>query len=257
MMKRFNEKVVVVTGGASGIGEATVRRFAAEGARVVFADNNEERGADVARSVADAGGVAVFVHANIEDENSAAGVITHAGERFGSVHVLVNNAGIRSYNSVLESTSESWDRVLGVNLKGYAFCAKAAIPHMQRGGSGAIVNVASIRSIVAGSRAVEYDTTKAAILGLTRSIARDHALDGIRANAVGPGPIYTLFHQQRAAKLGMTEAAYIDQFGSTTMLKRPGEPGEVANAILFLASDEASYITGTCLFVDGGGTAQE
>lgn len=256
-MNRLANKIAVITGGASGIGEATVRLFAAEGARVVFADMNAERGEEVAESVRVGGSDAHFVRTRVELEDEAIAMVAHAIKQFGGLHILVNNAGIREYHSVVESTSESWDRMLGVNLKGYAFCAKAAIPEMVQSGGGAIVNVASIRSVVAGSRTVEYDTTKAAILGLTRSIARDHAADGIRANAVGPGPIYTLFHKNRAASIGQTEDQYIEQFGSTTMLKRPGTPQEIANAILFMASDDASYVTGTCLFVDGGGTALE
>jgi NAD(P)-dependent dehydrogenase (short-subunit alcohol dehydrogenase family) len=145
--------------------------------------------------------------------------------------------------------------MLGVNLKGYAFCAKAAIPAMQRAGGGSIVSVASIRSVVAGSNTVQYDTTKAAVAGLTRSMARDHAADGIRINAVGPGPIWTRFHEQRAAASGQQLEAFQEEFGRDTMLKRPGTPREVAHCILFLASDDASFVTGTLLFVDGGQTA--
>ena len=145
--------------------------------------------------------------------------------------------------------------MLGVNLKGYAFCAKAAIPAMQRAGGGNIVSVASIRSIVSGRGTVQYDMTKAAVAGLTRSMARDHAADGIRVNAVGPGPIWTRFHEQRAGASGQSLEAFREEFGRDTMLQRPGTPREVATCILFLASDDASFVTGTFLFVDGGQTA--
>ena len=126
---------------------------------------------------------------------------------------------------------------------------------MAANGGGAIVNVASIRSLIAGPKCVQYDTTKAAVLGLTRSMARDHAAQGVRVNAVGPGPIFTPFHERRAENLGQTHESYIEEFGAETMLKRPGTAREVANGIAFLASDDASYITGACLFIDGGQTA--
>jgi NAD(P)-dependent dehydrogenase (short-subunit alcohol dehydrogenase family) len=168
----------------------------------------------------------------------------------------VNNAGIRLYQTVVEASEESWDTIFGVNVKGYAFCAKAAIPAMRYTGGGSIVNVASIRAVVAGGNMVQYDTTKAAVAGLTRAMARDHAAENIRVNAVCPGPIFTPFHERRAAAADKSPEVFKEEFGQDTMLKRPGTPREVAACILFLASEDASYVTGTCLFVDGGQTAQ-
>jgi meso-butanediol dehydrogenase / (S,S)-butanediol dehydrogenase / diacetyl reductase len=138
---------------------------------------------------------------------------------------------------------------------GYVFGAKAAIPAMRQAGGGSIVNIASVRSIVAGGNNLQYDTTKAAVAGLTRGLALDHAVDGIRVNAVCPGPILTPFHERRIAAAGKTLDEYRAEAGARTMLKRPGTPQEVAACVLFLASEEASYVTGTCLFVDGGFTA--
>src|SRR5215813_3934502 len=147
------------------------------------------------------------------------------------------------------------DEILDVNLMSYVFCAKAAVPLMRRNKGGAIVNVASVRSVVAGGGNLQYDTTKSAVAGLTRALAADHSPEGIRVNAVGPGPIFTPFHQRRIAASGETVEQYNARAAQTTMLKRPGRAEEVAAAILFLASEDASYVTGALLFVDGGMTA--
>jgi NAD(P)-dependent dehydrogenase (short-subunit alcohol dehydrogenase family) len=254
-MDRLRDKVAAVTGGASGIGEATVRRFVAEGARVVFADRDVDRGKRVAAEIEAGGGQAVFVEAHMEREPEALAFVKQAADRFGRLDVLVNNAGIRLYHTVVDAPAESWDEILGVNLKGYAFCAKAAIPLMKHGGGGTIVNVASVRSVTSVGKTTQYDTTKAAVAGLTRGMAMDHAPDGVRVNAVCPGPIYTPFHERRIREQGRTFEQYREDAARGTMLKRPGTPEEVAACILFLASDDASFVTGSLLFVDGGMTA--
>ena len=146
-------------------------------------------------------------------------------------------------------------RILSVNVKSYAFCAKAAIPAMRQSGGGSIVNVASIRAVTAGGNMTQYDTSKAAVAGLTRGLAMDHAAEGIRVNAVCPGPTFTRFHEIRAREAGKTPDEFKKTFARGVMLQRPGTPKEVAACILFLASDDASFVTGTCLFVDGGSTA--
>ena len=254
-MGQLSGKVAAVTGGASGIGEATVRRLVAEGAQVALADRDVGRGQRVAAEIEASGGKALFVEAHVEREAEAAAFIQQTVQHFGQLNILVNNAGVRLYQTVLEASTESWDTILGINLMGYVFCAKAAIPAMRRVGGGSIVNVASIRAVVAGGNMVQYDTTKAAVTGLTRGLAMDHAAEGVRVNAVCPGPIFTPFHERRALAAGKTLEEFRDEFGRQTMLKRPGTPQEVAACILFLASDEASFVTGTCLFVDGGQTA--
>jgi len=181
--------------------------------------------------------------------------VNGAAHKFGRIDILVNNAGIRKYEKIDEASAASWHEILNVNLMSYAFCAKAAIPLMRRDKGGAIVNVASVRSVMAGGGNLQYDTTKAAIAGLTRALAADHSPEGIRVNAVGPGPIFTPFHQRRIEAAGETVAQYNASAAEGTMLKRPGRAEEVAAAILFLASDDASYVTGALLFVDGGMTA--
>ena len=254
-MGRLGGKIAAVTGGASGIGEATVRRFVAEGAKVAFADRDADRGKRVMAEIEATGGQTLFVEAQLGREADAAAFVKQAADRFGRLDVLVNNAGIRLYHTVVEASAESWDEILGVNLKGYAFCAKAAIPIMREAGGGSIVNVASVRSVTSVGKTTQYDTTKAAVAGLTRGMAADHAPDGIRVNAVCPGPIYTPFHERRIREMGRTFEQYREDAARGTLLRRPGTPEEVAACILFLASDDASYVTGTLLFVDGGFTA--
>jgi 2-hydroxycyclohexanecarboxyl-CoA dehydrogenase len=254
-MGKLQGKVAAVTGGASGIGEAAVRRFMAEGAHVAFADKDRERGEKLARELSATGAKVLFVEADIGQEVAALGFIDRCVLQFGRLDVLVNNAGIRMYQTVVEASAESWDTLLNVNLKSYAYCAKGAIPAMRKVGGGAIVNVASIRSIIAGGNTIQYDTAKAAIAGLTRGLAMDHSPEGIRVNAVCPGHIYTPFHARRIQAEGKTIENYNENAAKRTMLKRPGTAEEVASCILFLASEDASYVTGASLYVDGGLTA--
>ncbi|MSO91460.1 MAG: SDR family oxidoreductase [Acetobacteraceae bacterium] len=254
-MGRLDDRVAAVTGGASGIGEATVRRFVAEGAHVAFCDRDGERGQRVADELVAGGAKIVFTQADVGSEAACLTFINGAAQKFGRLDILVNNAGIRKYEKIDEASAASWNEILNINLMSYAFCAKAAVPLMRSNKGGAIVNVASVRSIVAGGGNLQYDTTKAAVAGLTRALAADHSAEGIRVNAVGPGPIFTPFHKRRLEAAGETVEQYNAKAAQGTMLKRPGRAEEVAAAILFLASDDASYVTGALLFVDGGMTA--
>jgi NAD(P)-dependent dehydrogenase (short-subunit alcohol dehydrogenase family) len=249
-MAQLDGKVAVITGGGSGIGEATAKRFAAEGARVVILDRDPEGGERVGAEIRAAGGEAAFLRAEVSREADALALAPFTIERFGALHILVNNAGARVYGPVTEATEESWDLILAVNVKALGFCARAAIPEMAKAGGGAIVNVSSMNAIKGRSGMAQYDATKAAVLGLTRALAHDHAAQGIRVNAVCPGPTITPFHLKRAAERGVTEAELRSH--QPGLLKRRAEPREIAAAILFLASDEASYITGATLMVDGG-----
>jgi NAD(P)-dependent dehydrogenase (short-subunit alcohol dehydrogenase family) len=251
-MGRLAGKVAAITGGASGIGEATVRRFVNEGAKVGFGDLDVERGRSIAAELTKAGAEVLFFEVHVEIEAEATAFIEKVIGTFGRVDILVNNAGRRHYQGILETSNESWDAIFGVNVKGYAFCAKAAIASMIQTGGGSIINVSSTRSIQTGGNMIEYDTTKTAVIGLTRGMAYDHAKDGIRANALSPGPVFTLFHEKRAAALGKTNEEFGKAFGSGSMLKRPARPEEIAACIHFLASDESSYVTGTNFVVDGG-----
>ena len=254
-MGKLDGKIAAVTGGASGIGEATVRLFVEEGARVAFADRDGSRGSFLAGEIGANGGQVLFVEANLEREAEAISFIQRTMEQFAGIDVLVNNAGIRMYHSVTEASEESWDTILAVNVKSYAFCAKAAIPAMRRAGARSVINMASSLAVVAGNNTLQYDTSKAAVAGLTRGLTRGHALEGIRVNAVCPGPVFTPFFVRRAAEIGKPLEELKEELGRGTMLQRMGTPREVAACVLFLASDDASYITGASLFVDGGQTA--
>jgi 2-hydroxycyclohexanecarboxyl-CoA dehydrogenase len=254
-MGRLDGKVAAITGGASGIGEATVRRFVAEGATVAFCDRDGDRGQSIAAELEAAGAKVAFTQADVGTEAACAGFVNGAAQKFGRLDILVNNAGIRKYETVDVASAASWNEILNVNLLSFVFCAKAAVPLMRSNNGGAIVNLASVRSVITGGGTPQYDTTKAAIAGFTRALAADHAADGIRVNAVGPGPIFTPFHQRRIAAAGETVEQYNAKAAQGTMLKRPGRAEEVAAAILFLASDDASYVTGALLFVDGGMTS--
>ena len=254
-MARLNGKVAAVTGGASGIGEATVRRFVAEGASVAFCDRDGERGQRVAAELSAAGAKIAFTQADIGTEAACLAFVESAAQTFGRLDILINNAGIRKYEKIDEASAASWNEILNVNVLSYAFCAKAAVPLMRANKAGAIVNVASVRSVVAGGGNLQYDTTKAAVAGLTRALAADHSAEGIRVNAVGPGPIFTPFHARRLEASGQSIEQYNARAAQGTMMQRPGRAEEVAAAILFLASDDASYVTGALLFVDGGMTA--
>src|SRR6202046_5244787 len=198
-MGRLDGKIAAITGGASGIGEATVRRFVAEGASVAFCDRDGERGQRIAAELETAGAKVAFAQADVGTEAACLGFVNGAAQKFGRLDILVNNAGIRKYEKIDEASAASWHEILSVNLMSYVFCAKAAVPLMRGNAGGAIVNVASVRSVVAGGGKLQHETTKAAIAGLTRALAAEHSSGGIRANAVGPGPIFTPLHQRRIA----------------------------------------------------------
>ena len=245
-MGRLSGKVAAITGGASGIGEATARRFAEEGAHVAIADVDAERGRVVAAEIGATGGRAIFREMHAAREAECAAFVQAARQELGRLDILVNNAGMRLYQTVVEASEASWDAILGVNVKGYAFCAKAAIPFMREAGGGSIVNVASIRAVVAGGRMVQYDTTKAAVAGLTRAMALDHAAEGIRVNAVRPGIIDTEIH----ATSGHRER--VDASVQLIPMARLGTAQEVARSVVWLLSDEAGYVSGALLDVAGG-----
>ena len=252
---RLGGRTAIITGGAAGIGRATAELFAEEGARVVVADLDEASGNEAVSVIKGKGGEAIFVATDVSRENDAQRLCEEALRAFGRVDILVNNAAAFVLKG-LEASIEDWRRSLDVNVVGTALVSRFAVEAMKRSGSGAIVNLGSISSFVAQPQFVTYSATKAALVQMTRNMALDLAPFGIRVNCVCPGTILTRASQDHMERVGMSLEEFVAEEGPKHLLGRVGKPREVAYAILFLASDEASFITGTHLMVDGGYTAR-
>jgi NAD(P)-dependent dehydrogenase (short-subunit alcohol dehydrogenase family) len=252
---RLAGKVAIVTGAASGIGRATAIRFSHEGASVAVFDRDFDRGQTVQQEIRAIQGKAMFFPVDVSVEAEVSEAIRQVEREFQRIDILVNNAAAFVFGSY-QATQADWERVLSVNVMGAAFCAKYAVDAMVRAGGGAIVNVTSISGFVAQEQSLPYNTSKAALLGLNRCLAMDLAQHKIRVNAVAPGCIDTPQLRADVARAGLTYEEDLAIEGPLHLLNRFGTAEEVSNAILFLASDEASFITGTCLMVDGGYTAK-
>ncbi len=251
---RFRGKVAVITGGGSGIGEATARLMAADGAVVILTGRREEKLAAVAREIREAGGKADAVAGSVTSDGDVRAAVELAVNRHGGIHVLVNNAGSFIEAGWLHETSDQgWTQTLDVFLNGTFRTCRAAIPHMQAGGGGAIVNVSSVSALVAvpGFFAHAYACAKAGVNILTRNIAIQYAEFGIRCNAVCPAAVDTTMLDGLRADAKVWEA-----FNASYPVGRVGRPDEIARAIAYLASEEAAWVTGTVLTLDGGITAK-
>ena len=252
---RLKDKVAIVTGGAAGIGRAASELFAEEGASVVVADIDESAGAQTVSLIEQRGGKAIFVYTNVAEEADARQVSETAFSTYGRLDILINNAATFVLRG-LDATPDEWQRSLGVNVVGTALVTRYASEVMKKQKSGAIVNLGSISSFVAQPEFISYSATKAAIVQMTRNMALDLAPFGIRANCVCPGTILTRASQDHMESVGMTLEQFLAEESPKHLLNRVGDPREVAYAILFLASEEASFITGTHLMVDGGYTVR-
>jgi cyclopentanol dehydrogenase len=251
-MPRLSGKVALISGGARGMGAAEARLFAAEGGRVAIGDVLEEEGRRTAAEIGEQGGEALFVRLDVTSESDWQRAIAETVARFGRLDILVNNAGISGWSKVEDTTVDQWDRVMDVNAKGVFLGTKVAIPEMRKAGGGSIINISSQLGMVGSDHSSpQYQSSKGAVRLLTKSTAVQYASEGIRCNSVHPGPIET----------AMTEARRADPAASATMLSRIplgrfGQPEEIANGVLYLASDESSFVTGSELVLDGGWTAQ-
>lgn len=246
-------KVALVTGGASGIGRATALLFGHEGAAVVVHDIRDE-GRATAEAIVAGGGRACFVRGDVTRATDCEAAVQKALTEFGGLHVLVNNAGIIRRASVVDTTEEEWDRVMAVNVKSVFLLSKAAIPIMVRAGGGVIVNTGSGWGLDGGKDAASYCASKAAVVNLTRAMAIDHAEQGVRVNCVCPGDTDTPMLREEARQLRQDEKRFLAR-SAQRPLGRTGRPEEIAQVMLFLASDASSYVTGAAVVVDGGGHA--
>lgn len=246
MMGKLQNKVALITGGASGIGAATARLFVQEGAKVVLADLNEEKGKAFETELKSQGAEAVFVKANITSEEEVASLFKQAIEAFGKVDIVFNNAGIGRVQPTHELEYSEWRNTVNVDLDGVFLVARESIREMLKAGGGTIVNTASMYGWVGSPGSAAYNAAKGGVINLTRSLALEYADQNIRVNALCPGFIDTPIIPEENKK----------ELASMTPMKRLGQADEMATAVLFLASDDSSYMTGGSLIVDGGYTAQ-
>lgn len=249
MANRFDGKVALVTGSASGIGEAAARRFFAEGARLMLADLDERRGNAAAEALEHDGDRVAFRALDVRDREAVEAVFQEAVDRFSRLDVVFNNAGIGSYGRVTEMDPKTWQDIIDVDLNSVYYGCRAAVPHLVASGGGAIVNTASISGLAGDYGLIAYNAAKGGVVNMTRTMALDHARDGIRTNAVCPGPIET---NLTAPMLGIPPL--MDVFRQNIPMGRLGRADEVAAVVAFLASDDASYVNGAALPVDGGVT---
>ena len=253
---RLNNKVTIITGAGSGIGAATAVMFAKEGARVVIADIEKKKGMDTVALIKSNNGEAIFIQVDVTAADSIKKMVESTIEAYGRLDILVNNAGIYLQATAIDTSEKDWDWIMDVNLRGVFLCCKYTIPEMIKGGKGGvIVNVSSEAGIVGIKNQVAYNVSKSGIIALTKSIAVDFAAQNVKANCVCPGTTETALVKEALSKASDPEKAR-RELEMVRPANRLGQPEEIAYGILYLASDESSYATGTILSIDGGYTAQ-
>lgn len=250
----LENKTAIVTGAGNGIGRAIAERFAKEGASVTVAELEEGPGNEVVEAIKSNGGKAIFQKTDTSDADSVKAAVEATVNEFGTVNVLVNNAAAFVFGTVESITNDDWERVFGVNVIGYANAVRECLPEFRKNGSGAIVNLASVSSFIAQPEFIPYNASKGAVAQLTRCLAMDLAKDNVRVNAVCPGAIRTRATDRHIASLGLDPEESYEEFGKDSLLKRMGRPDEIASGVLFLASEESSFMTGAHIVIDGGAT---
>jgi NAD(P)-dependent dehydrogenase (short-subunit alcohol dehydrogenase family) len=251
---RLENKIALITGGTSGIGEATAVLFAREGAKVAITGRSEDRGHGVAEKIVNQGGKAVFVRTDVRRAGECRHAVDETLRAFGRVDILFNNAGVFYPHTILDCTEEEWDLQMDINLKGTFLMSKAALPGMLEQGSGVIINNSSGWGIAGGDSAVAYCASKGGVVLLTKAMAIDHGRQGIRVNCICPGDVDTPMLPEDARMRGLKWEDYLAGCANRP-LGRIGTTDEIAKAALFLASDDSSFMTGAALVVDGGGLA--
>jgi NAD(P)-dependent dehydrogenase (short-subunit alcohol dehydrogenase family) len=247
---RLRDKTAIVTGAGSGIGRAIARMFAAQGARVLVADMAVDGGQATVSQITGEGGTARFIQTDVARAESVQAMVAAALDAWGRLDILVNNAGIVRVGSVTEGSEADWDLSLAVNLKGVYLCARHALPAMIVGGGGAMVNIASVGGLVGAAGLAAYASAKAGVLNLTRQMAVDYGPQGVRVNSICPGTIPTPMHY--AFYRPEDKEATLAEWAKAKPLRKVGRPEDIAYAAVYLASDEASFVTGANLVVDGG-----
>ncbi len=252
-MARFEGRVAVVTGAGRGIGEACAEAFAAEGASVGVVDRDADVASAVAQRISDRGQAAIAIAADVSSAADCEAAIAKTVAAFGGIDVLMNNAGIQRYGTVETTPEDEWDAVLDINLKGAYLMSKYAVPQIRTRGGGAIVNTASVQAFASQAGVAAYSASKGGLVSLTKTMALDHAKEGIRVNAIAPGSVRTPMLEW-AAELFVPEdpAGAIEEWGSGHPIGHVTEPSDVANLVLFLASTDARCITGATYPIDGG-----
>lgn len=251
---RLEKKVALITGGTSGIGEASARLFAREGAAVAITGRNEERGRSVVGEIEKNGGKAIFIRADVRSADHCRRAVEEATRAFVRLDILFNNAGVFYAHNALDCTEEEWDLQMDINLKGAFLMSKYALPGMIAQGGGVIINNSSGWGLVGGDKAVAYCASKGGMVLLTKAMAIDHGRQGIRVNCLCPGDVDTPMLPEDAKFRGLDWKSYLAVCADRP-LGRIGTAEEIAKAALFLASDDSSFMTGAVLVVDGGGTA--
>src|SRR5712692_8148759 len=251
---RLANRVALITGGTSGIGEATALLFAKEGAKAAITGRNEQRGQAVADQILRNGGQAIFICTDVRKAEDCRRAVEQTLSSFGRLDILFNNAGVFYARTALDCSEEEWDLQIDINLKGTFLMSKFALPSMIAQGSGVIINNGSGWGIVGGDHAVAYCASKGGVVLMTKAMAIDHGRQGIRVNCICPGDVETPMLPADAKMRGLSWDKYLQDCNNRPM-GRIGSPDEIANAVLFLASDESSFMTGAALVVDGGGTA--
>ena len=251
---RLAGKRAIVTGGAGGIGRATAAAFAAEGAAVAVLDLDEAGARAVAEAITSSGGTAIALGVDVSDEQAVAAAVEAVVAEFGGLDVVFNNAGIARRTTAVETALADWELSFAVNVRSIFLMCKHAIPHLEAAGGGSIVSTGSGWGLKGGARALPYCASKGAVVNMTRALAIDHGPANIRVNSINPGDTDTGMLRSEAAQIGWTEDAFLAD-AADRPLRRMARPEEIAAAVVFLASDEASFVTGSALVVDGGGIA--
>lgn len=251
---RLNNRTAIVTGSGNGIGRATAILFAKEGANVIVAEIEEDTGNETVEIIKSDGGEATYINVDTSKIDSVERMVSNSVEKYGDINILVNNAAAFVFGNIEHVTQDDWGKVLGVNVIGYANCVQKSLESLKKNSDSSIINIASVSSFIAQPDFVPYNTSKGAVIQLSKCLAMDLSKYNIRVNSICPGSIRTRASDQHIKSLGLDPEKAYEDFANDSMLKRNGKPIEIAYGALFLASKESSFMTGSQIVIDGGAT---